>query len=190
MEIGSKQSVALAARLVQPGTIVPITQSVGPSAKGRLDRRRLFRVLDYIDRHLECDLTLDDMVSVACLSRFHFARAFKQAVGRSPRQYVVARRLERAKVLLVEGDAPLVEIALALRFSSQANFTRAFRRSTGQAPGQYRRETTAALDINALRARSGFNEAELPRIDPGEALGALLGGQLRLRGQTPNAIDT
>ena len=162
LEIGNRQSVALAARLTgNHSASHPIDR---PVAKGRLDRRRLFRVLDYIDRHLEGDLTLDNLASVACLSRFHFARAFKQAVGQSPRRYVVARRLERAKVLLIEGETPLVEIALALRFSSQANFTRAFRQSTGLAPGQYRREVTAVLDINALRVRSGFKEADLPHI--------------------------
>jgi AraC-like DNA-binding protein len=190
LEIGTKQPIALAPRLLKLGTIAPTAQSVGPSAKGRLDRRRLFRVLDYVDRHLEGDLTLDIMASVACLSRFHFARAFKQAVGHSPLRYVIARRLERAKVLLIEGEAPLVEIALALRFSSQANFTRAFRQSTGIAPGQYRREVTAASDMNALRIRSGFKETELPRSDLGNPFDENpFGSQLRLRGRAPNKID-
>jgi AraC family transcriptional regulator len=190
LEIGNRQPVALAARL-QPGTMAPAIQSIGPSAKGRLDRRRLFRVLDYIDRHLEGEVTLDSMASVACLSRFHFARAFKQAVGQSPRRYVTARRLERAKVLLTEDETPLVEIALALQFSSQANFTRAFRQSAGIAPGQYRREVTAALDVNALRARSGFKATDLAHIDPGEGFDEnFLVGQLRLRGRTTNSINT
>ena len=109
------------------------------------------------------------MASVACLSRFHFARAFRQAVGQSPRRYVTARRLERAKVLLVEDETPLVEIALALQFSSQANFTRAFTQSTGIAPGQYRREATAALDVNALRVRNGFKATDQAYIGSGEA---------------------
>jgi AraC-like DNA-binding protein len=191
LEIGDKQPVALAARLLRPGTIAPNADSIGPSAKGRLDRRRLFRVLDYIDRHLESDLTLDNLVSVACLSRFHFVRAFKQAVGQSPLRYVVARRLERAKVLLIEDEAPLVEIALALRFSNQANFTRAFRQSTGRAPGQYRREVTAALDVNALRVRSDFKATDLTHIDPGEGFDEnFLVGQLRLRGRTTKSINT
>jgi AraC family transcriptional regulator len=191
LEIGNKQPVALAARLLQPGTIAPTTQPIGPSAKGRLDRRRLFRVLDYIDRNLEAELTLDNLASVACLSRFHFVRAFKQAVGLSPLRYVVARRLERAKVLLIEDEAPLIEIALALRFSSQANFTRAFRQSIGLAPGQYRREMTAVLDTNALRVRSGFKETDLPHIDLGEGFDEnLLGSQLRLRDRTTNSINT
>jgi AraC family transcriptional regulator len=58
-----------------------------------LDRRRLTRVLDYIGANLEDDLTLARLASIACLSRFHFSRAFKAAVGRSPHHYVSAKRL-------------------------------------------------------------------------------------------------
>jgi AraC family transcriptional regulator len=96
-------------------------------------------VLEYIEANLEGDLSVDQLASIACLSRFHFARAFKAAVGRSPHRYVSAKRLERAKALLIRRDQSLVEIALALNFSCQANFTRAFRQMTGQSPGQYRR---------------------------------------------------
>jgi AraC family transcriptional regulator len=73
------------------------------------------------------------------LSRFHFARAFKAAVGQSPHQYVSTHRLERAKELLTRGEQPVLDIAIAVNFSSQANFTRAFRQCTGMTPGQYRR---------------------------------------------------
>ena len=169
LDIGDKQPGIPAVRLLQREAIAPGAKSTDPSAKGRLDQRRLFRVLDYIDRHLEGDLTLDSVASVACLSRFHFARAFRQAVGQSPHRYVIARRLERAKVLLIEGEAPLVEIALALRFSSQANFTRAFRQAAGMAPGQYRRELTAARDINALRARGASRETDRAHFGPRES---------------------
>ena len=129
---------SLAARLVQKYISAPGSQSVVSLTGEGLDRRRLFRVLDYIEANLEGDITLDRMASIACLSRYHFARAFKQAVGQPPHRYVSARRLERAKALLIQGDRPLVDIALALSFSCQANFTRAFRQATGQAPGQYR----------------------------------------------------
>ena len=95
-------------------------------------------MLNYIEANLEGDLSIERMAAIACLSRYHFARAFRQAVGQSPHRYVSAKRLERAKALLVRGDRPLVDIALALSFSSQANFTRAFRQATGQAPGQFR----------------------------------------------------
>jgi AraC family transcriptional regulator len=133
---------SLAARLVQKYVSRSPTQAKSLVAQEGLDRRRLLRVLDYIEANLEGNLTLDELASIACLSRFHFARAFKAAVGQPPHRYVSAKRLERAKVLLMRGDRPLVDIALALNFSSQANFSRAFRQMTGRAPRQFRRAST------------------------------------------------
>jgi AraC-like DNA-binding protein len=101
-------------------------------------------VREYIAANLEGDLTIAQLAKVACLSHFHFARAFKTAVGQSPHQYVSAHRLERAKEMLTRGDQPLLDIAIALNFSSQANFTRAFRLGTGMTPGQFRRDFAAA----------------------------------------------
>jgi AraC family transcriptional regulator len=132
---------SMAARIVQTHVSAPASRSAFSLAREGLDRRRLVRVLDYVGTNLEGDLTLDRMASIACLSRYHFARAFKQAVGHSPHRYVSTRRLEHAKVLLIQGDRPLVDIALALGFSSQANFSRAFSQTTGLAPGQYRRQS-------------------------------------------------
>jgi AraC family transcriptional regulator len=129
----------LAARLVQNHVSPSPAREIPRISPEGLDRRRLSRVLDYIEANLEGDLTVDRLASIACLSRFHFARAFKAAVGRSPHRYVSAKRLERAKALLIQGDQSLVDIALTLQFSCQANFTRAFRQVTGQTPGQYRR---------------------------------------------------
>jgi AraC family transcriptional regulator len=129
---------SLAARLVQRYIRQTTGQSVVAFSRGALDRRRLQRVLDYIETNLEGDLTLDQMASIACLSRFHFARAFKEAIGQSPHRHVSAKRLNRAKAVLMQGDRSLVDIALSLGFSSQANFTRAFRQATGQTPGQFR----------------------------------------------------
>jgi len=130
---------SLAARLVQ-NHVGTLARDASPrAAQAGLDRRRLTRVLDYIGANLEDDLTLARMAAVACLSRFHFSRAFKAAVGRSPHHYVSAKRLELAKQLLGKGDQPLAHIALTLKFSCQANFTRAFRDATGQTPAQFRR---------------------------------------------------
>ena len=130
---------SLAARLVQRHLGGSEARPIRSTASGGLDRRRLARVLDYIEANLEGDLTIDHLAAIACLSQFHFARAFKAAVGRSPHRYISDRRLERAKALLADGDRTLVDIALGLNFSCQANFTRAFRQATGQTPGQYRR---------------------------------------------------
>ena len=141
---------SLAARLVQKYATASSAQSCPRRTVQGLDRRRLLRVLDYIEANLEGDLSIERMAAIACLSRFHFARSFRQAVGQSPHRYVSAKRLERAKALLMHGDRPLVDIALALSFSSQANFARAFREATGLAPGQYRRKLGSRQPVKSL----------------------------------------
>ena len=132
-------AVSLAARLTQRHIGLSRTRDFAPLSTSGLDRRRLTRVKEYVAANLEADLTIAQLAKVASLSRFHFARAFKAAVGQSPHQYVSAHRLERAKELLTRGEQPVLDIAVSLSFSSQANFTRAFRQSIGMTPGQYRR---------------------------------------------------
>lgn len=129
---------SIAARLLQKHASTSSTRSYPLLKTEGLDRRRLLRVLDYIEANLEGDLSVDRMASIACLSRYHFSRAFRLAVGQPPHRYVSVRRLHHAKALLTRGDRPLVDIALSLGFSGQANFTRAFTQATGLAPGQYR----------------------------------------------------
>jgi AraC family transcriptional regulator len=104
----------------------------------RLDDVRLRRVLAYVEEHFAEDITVADLANVACLSIFHFTRAFAGAMGVPPHRYVSQRRLESAKAMLATGRASLSEIALESRFSSQSSFTRAFRRATGVTPAEYR----------------------------------------------------
>jgi AraC family transcriptional regulator len=133
-------AVSLAARLMHSHSGLSPDKGLEQFSHQGLDRRRLTRVREYIDANLEGgNLTIARLANVASLSQFHFARAFKAAVGKSPHQYVSGHRLERAKVLLRRGDQSLLDIAVALNFSSQANFTRAFRKGTGMTPGQYGR---------------------------------------------------
>jgi len=149
---------SIAARLVQKHASTSSARSYPLLKTDGLDRRRLFRVLDYIEANLEGDLSIDRMASIACLSRYHFARAFRLAVGQPPHRYVSARRLERAKALLTRGDRPLVDIALSLGFSGQANFTRAFTQATGHAPGRYRK--------TAGSRRTEFSSTDVKRSLP------------------------
>lgn len=129
----------LAARVIQRNQAAsPLAQSFRTTTPA-LDHRRLSRVLDHIEDNLEGDLSIDGLAAAACLSPFHFARAFKATVGSPPHRYVSTRRLARAKVLLAGDKQSLVDIALTLGFSCQANFNRAFRQATGRTPGQYRR---------------------------------------------------
>jgi len=104
----------------------------------RLDDVRLRRVLAYVEEHFAEDITVADLANVACLSIFHFTRAFAAAMGVPPHRYVSRRRLETAKAMIATGRASLSEIAHDCRFSSESSFTRAFRRATGMTPAKYR----------------------------------------------------
>ena len=131
-------SLLLAARLVHTHSEIGLTRSPIPSRHG-LDDVRLRRVLAYIEEHLADDIAVADLANVACLSIFHFTRAFAATMGVPPHRYVSRRRLESAKEMIATGRASLGEIALDCRFSSQSSFTRAFRRATGMTPAEYRR---------------------------------------------------
>jgi AraC family transcriptional regulator len=129
----------IAVRLIKEYIRTRRTRTLELITREGLDRRRLSRVLDFIEVNLQGDLTITRLATIACLSRFHFARAFKAATGQSPHRYVCMKRLARAKAMLMKGERSLIDVALALGFSGQTNFTRAFRQLTGQTPGQYRR---------------------------------------------------
>jgi AraC family transcriptional regulator len=131
-------SLFLAARLIHAHSEIKITQGP-PTAQGRLEHARLKRVLAFIQDHLDKEITVKDLADVACLSVFHFTRAFAAAMGVPPSRYVSDQRLAAAKTLIASGKASLSEIAFTCRFSSQSSFTRAFRRATGVTPAEYRR---------------------------------------------------
>lgn len=103
-----------------------------------LPRPRLRRVLDYIEAHLDRELTLAELAGVACLSPCHLSRSFKQAVGIGPQRYMVRRRVERAKAMLRHSDASLASIAATVGFADQSHFTAAFRQEVGTTPGRFR----------------------------------------------------
>jgi AraC family transcriptional regulator len=112
---------------------------------GGLPRRRLRAVVEYIEEHLDACLTLEQMAGIAHLSAFHFARQFKRATGVPPHQYVIARRVERAKLLLDGNDElPLAEVAALVGFSDQSQLTHHFKRLAGATPGQFRRSARTA----------------------------------------------
>jgi AraC family transcriptional regulator len=105
-----------------------------------LDSRRLRLVLDYIENHLDEDISLRELSCAASLQQNHFIRAFKQATGMPPHHYLLTRRVERAKDLLSSTDLGIVQISYLLNFSSQAHFTSVFKKFMHTTPFAYRRE--------------------------------------------------
>ncbi len=99
---------------------------------------RFRRSLEYIEAHLADDLSLETLAACEGLSPYHFARAFKRAVGQPPHGYVVVRRVRRAQELLARTRLPLAQVAAEVGFANQAHLNRHFKRLVGLTPRQYR----------------------------------------------------
>jgi len=103
-----------------------------------LDRATLRRVSTYIEEHLAEDLSLSELAAVAYLSPYHFARLFKASTDFAPHQYVIGRRIERAKLLLSTTNWSLTAIAHAVGFAHESHLALHFKRLTGLLPSSYR----------------------------------------------------
>jgi AraC family transcriptional regulator len=106
---------------------------------GRLDGRTVDRVAEYVDARLGGPLTLDALATVAALSPYHFARAFKATTGLAPHQFVTVRRVDRARSLLLRSSLSVAEIAHEVGLSNVRHFRQVFRRQLGVLPGELRK---------------------------------------------------
>jgi len=109
-----------------------------PRIRGGLPPGVLRRVREYIEAHLENNVSLQVLAGIAGLSMSHFARAFKQSEGVTPHDYLLRRRVQRALELLAGTDLPLSAIAYTSGFSDQSHFARRFRQHFGVTPSRYR----------------------------------------------------
>jgi AraC family transcriptional regulator len=113
------------------------------AAKGGLPPAQLRRVTDFIELHLGTESSLCRLAELVDLSPHHFAYAFKQSVGLPPHQYLLERRIARAKELLKNDSLSLAEIGQAIGYSSQAHFATMFREMIGMTPRAYRKHHEA-----------------------------------------------
>ncbi|MET4036767.1 AraC family transcriptional regulator [Bradyrhizobium sp. JR7.2] len=119
-------------------THIATLERPGP-ADGALLPARLERVQEYVDAHLDDPPTLATLAGVAGLSQSHFAAQFRRATGNGLHDYLLHRRIERAKVILSSTDMPLVELALFVGFQGQAHFSAVFKARVGDTPARWRR---------------------------------------------------
>ena len=98
-----------------------------------IERQRLGGVIDYIEAHLMEDLSLADLALEAGLSKFHFARLFKETIGLTPHKYLLNRRIKRASQFLKQGEA-IAQVAYLFGFTDQSHFTRVFKQIQGMTP--------------------------------------------------------
>jgi AraC family transcriptional regulator len=106
---------------------------------GRLDARRLARVAEYIEAHLDQHIVLEDLSDVAALSSFHFARSFRATTSLTPYQFLTARRMQRARELLTTTRLSTAEIASRVGYVNVAHFREKFVRAFGARPSAVRR---------------------------------------------------
>jgi AraC family transcriptional regulator len=103
-----------------------------------LPHRKLGMVIDYVMENLHLSPSLSQMAAVANLSPYHFSRQFKVITGLPPHQYVINRRVQRARELLChEGDLTMAEIAERVGFCDQSQFCFHFKRIYGATPRQF-----------------------------------------------------
>lgn len=114
-------------------------QVFGTNPSGALGTQSLRRVLEYIDDHLADKLSVQQLAQVANSSPFHFSRRFREATGVSVHQFVIEKRLERARALLKNPALSLLEIAFSVGFANPSHLSLHFRRRFGCPPGTYRR---------------------------------------------------
>ena len=100
-------------------------------------------ILDFIDEHLDQPLSVDELAQRAYLSRYHFIRRFQRAYQQTPHQYVINRRLAKAKEMLANSELPVTEICLAVGFESLGSFSTLFRQVVGWPPSVYRARVLA-----------------------------------------------
>ena len=121
------------------------------AVRGALAAWQARRIEDYIDGNLGVSLRIEDAAALVRLSPSYFSRAFKASFGLPFSHYVIRRRIERAKRLLLSTDASIAEISLECGLADQSHLTRLFSRTVGSPPHAWRR----ALQLSPGRVAAG-----------------------------------
>jgi len=104
---------------------------------------RLGRARAFIDHCYDHPLNLDQISEKACFSRYHFLRLFRQAFKKTPHQYLIERRIEKAKELLTADDLRVTDVCFEVGFQSLGSFSSLFHKWVGHAPATYRERARA-----------------------------------------------
>lgn len=101
-------------------------------------RQTVYAIHQYIDEHLGDDLSINALAEIVYLNPVYLSRAYRQATGNKLSEYVLARRMKKAKQLLLQPGKKVSEIAYQVGFESAAHFSRVFKKVTGKSPQEYR----------------------------------------------------
>ena len=107
--------------------------------RNALPGSKLRRATALMTARLDQPFDLNGLAHEVGMSEFHFSRLFKRATGLSPSLYVIRQRVAKAQQLLQETDSSILDIGMAVGYSSPSHFAQIFRRETGLSPSDYRR---------------------------------------------------
>jgi AraC family transcriptional regulator len=115
-----------------------VARPVIPQLRNGLPRARLNRVIEFVEANLHREIGLSDLAKTAGMSAHYFSELFKQSVHLSPHQFVLRRRIDRARKLLHNPEMTVLEAAVRSGFADHSHFTKMFRRLVGVTPKAYR----------------------------------------------------
>lgn len=130
-------SLALAAHLLRSYNTL---ECVAPRDVPTLSKVELSRITSYVHDNLHTSISLSELADLVHISRFHFARLFKQSTGTTAIRFVEQCRIQRAQALIAETNLSLCEIALMTGYADQSHFTRRFHREVGCTPAIFARD--------------------------------------------------
>jgi len=129
----------------------PVSVSTHALPLGSLAPWRARRVRVHVEENLAWRLDTDVLADVALVSRSHFCRSFKRTFGVTVHQYVIQRRLEHAKRLMLTTSATLTDIAIACGMSDHSHMSRLFRQVIGEPPARWRQRNLTLWSDATLR---------------------------------------
>lgn len=129
---------------VPPPRVVSET-TVVPAVRARLTPDSMRKISNFIDANLDSTIHIKHLAALCNHSRYYFARVFRQSFGEPPHAYIVRKRIERAKSMMLTGVTPLSQIAVECGLVDQSHLTKLFRRWVGEPPGAWRRTRTTLL---------------------------------------------
>src|SRR2546425_3813207 len=122
-----------------------MAERVQTKSHGSEVHERLCRARKFIDERYDLPLDLNEISKQACLSRYHFLRLFRDTFETTPHQYLIQRRIERAKQLLRSEDLSVTDVCFEVGFQSLGSFSTLFRKCVGHAPINYRKREIESL---------------------------------------------
>jgi AraC family transcriptional regulator len=141
----AKASITRASSLLRVEIDRQSSRNKRTTAYGSLFSWQTRRVREYIDAHISSRILISDLSGIVQRSDSHFARLFKRTFGQTPHAYLLRRRVELARHLMLVSDASLSDIAHNCGLADHAHLCKLFRQYTGQGPGAWRREHRETL---------------------------------------------